>query len=183
MTGILTKRLLCLTAAMLLMISLLLAVFPVSSHAYFTSYTPSYGGWTLYDRTEIEIHEQVKNMEKSVSVENTGDVPCWVRTLLVAPVGYTLSVSGSDWVERGGFWYYTQPLPVGASTPAPDSGSSLKVGITVPDVGRDELQREFNVVVLSECVPVTYNENGKPDPATWDQVDWNMKENGSEEAG
>lgn len=176
MTGILTKRKLCLFLTAFLALSLLCAAVSSPAQAYFTSYTPAFGGRTVYDRTEIDINEKVENMVKTVSVENTGEVDCWVRVLLVYPEGCSVNVSGTDWQQKAdGFWYYKNPVPVGASTPS-DSGNALKVGISVSGSARQELQKEFNVVVISECVPVTYAVDGSLSPSSWDQVDWAMKE-------
>ncbi|MDO5445343.1 MAG: hypothetical protein Q4F31_06975 [Eubacteriales bacterium] len=137
------------------------------AHSYFTTYTTADGGHTVFAKSQIEIHEGVKNLSKSIQLENTGRHECWARVLVVYPEGYKVTKSsGTDWSEAAdgsGYWYYNKILPAGATTPV-----ALTVEIEVPDTVSDEdLQKQFNVVVIEECVPVLYNEDGTPKPADW----------------
>ena len=83
---------------------------------------------------EIEIKEEFDgNVKREVGVKNTGKTKVYVRVMLVetwrnsddqvvakpegAVVEYDFGSSG-DWAEGpGGYYYYTKPLAVGATTP------------------------------------------------------------------
>lgn len=82
---------------------------------------------------KIEIKEEFDGREKrDVGVKNTGETEVYVRVMLVEtwrnsddqvvakPEGAVVSYerSNDDWVTGpGGYYYYTKPLAVGATTP------------------------------------------------------------------
>lgn len=159
-------------ASLALLALLLLVLSSVSAvQAYFTTYTEVSGRRTVHARTELDIVEDVSGLTKSITLKNTGKYECWARALVLYPDGYTLRISdeaAAYWEARpaeNGTWYvYKDVLPAGGTTAAP-----LVVGIEVPgNVPYEELKKEFNVVVISECVPVLYNENGSARIADWD---------------
>ena len=74
--------------------------------------------------------------------------------------------SGSWSLGENDFWYYSGILAPGETTGA------LDAKIEVPgDYDKDS----FNVVVIQECTPVLYDENGSP------YADWSMKYSDYEE--
>ena len=156
------------SVALAILALLLLAVSSAGIvHAYFTTYTTADGSHTVFAWSEVEIHEQVSNLSKSIQLQNTGKHECWARVLVLYPEGYSITkTSGNGWSEAAdgsGYWYYNSILPAGATTPV-----ALTVEIQVPGkVSEEDLQKEFNVVVIEECVPVLYNEDGTPKPADW----------------
>ena len=50
-----------------------------TSLAYFTTYETAKGSHELALSTQTTLHEEIKGMEKHVSVENTGGIDCYVR--------------------------------------------------------------------------------------------------------
>lgn len=146
-----------------------------SSLAYFTTYVSSGGGGTVSLGTSTEIHEEVSDMTKHVTIENTSENDCWVRVKVFAGAAITYTPSGMRWREDAdGYWYYTEILP-GKEPDTPDDEpglmtEALDVKITVPE-GFDG--DDFNVVVVHECVPVFYDNNGEP------YADWNVGKGGA----
>ena len=70
------------------------------------------------------------------------------------------------------YWYYSEIVPAGGKT------SVLNAKINVPA----DFEDDFNVVVIQECTPVQFDENGKA-YADWTQkIDTTSDFNG-EEAG
>ena len=65
------------------------------------------------------------------SVQNTGDIPAYIR-IAVIPDNSSgdnltqgmLTVSGTDWVQRGNYYIYTQPVLPGATVNFTVGGSS-----------------------------------------------------------
>ncbi len=131
--------------------------------AYFTTYATAKGGVPITLGAKTRVKEEFKNWEKTIQIENTGDTDCYVRVKIIAASQFQIAASGNNWVDAGdGYWYYSEVLPVGLTTE-----DSLKASITVAK----EVKTSFNVVVVQECVPVSYDENGNPTGAI--QADWN----------
>lgn len=38
------------------------------------------------------------------------------------------------------------------------------------EIDKKDAKDDFNVIIVQECTPVPYDENG--DPMTWEKVDW-----------
>lgn len=69
-------------------------------------------------------------------------------------------ISGEGWtLGEDGYYYYKDMIPAGGST-----ANELLVKIDNMDSKED-----FNVVVIQECAPVLYDENGNP-YANWDMI-------------
>ena len=137
--------------------------------AYFTTYVSAGGSQTVHLGSQTEIHEEVSNMTKHISITNVSqNNACFVRVKVFHSGQFTVtyedrSESGTGWTysEADGYWYYGQPLPAGASTEILDA----KIGDLPEDFDRDS----FNVVVIQECTPVLYDEAGNPE-ADWSTV-------------
>lgn len=136
-----------------------------SSMAFFTTYVSAGGSHPVTLGTQTEIHEDVSEMTKHIVIRNTsGTNDCYVRVKVFYAEPFDISytdVDGGKW-SRGedDFWYYNGILGPGEVT------SVLDAKIGVPEnFDKDS----FNVVVIQECTPVLYDENGKP------YADWNMK--------
>ena len=133
--------------------------------AYFTTYVSAGGSQVVHMGSRTEIHEDVVNMTKRVSITNTSQTSdCFVRVKVFCssqlPVSYE-NESGL-WSEgEKGYWYYGPILPAGASTEI----LNVKIGDLPADYDRDS----FNVVVIQECTPVVYDEEGNS-TADWNQV-------------
>lgn len=146
----------------LLSLSLIVLCSVQSAYAYFTTYTSARGEASLHLGYDTTIVEELDNMTKHISVRSEeGSIPVYVRVRYFAPAGYTVTPSsvGNQWIQNGDYWYYSNILLAGEST------SNLDLLINVPN---DQLQ-DFNVIVVSESVPVTYDATGNPEPANWNQ--------------
>ena len=133
---------------------------------YFTTYTQVRGGLPIYLGHETEIHEEVSDMTKHLTIENQEDSSVvFVRARGFSdsahPLTYTCEVEG-DWKEgNDGFWYYQKPLAPGETT------STLHVKIDLP-AGEPEEGDNFNVVVVYESTLALYDAQGNP------YADWSM---------
>lgn len=126
--------------------------------AYFTTYVEAEGGYPITLGNETTIEEKVENMEKHIVLTNTGESDCFVRVKVFAGSQITLTMSGSSWNQgEDGYWYYSDIVPVSGNT------EELLAKIAVPE----EYKESFNVVVVQECTPVLYEEDGTP------YADWN----------
>lgn len=147
-----------LTAALVLIAGMTMQ----SAMAYFTTYVSAKGGHVINMGAETIIEEEVSEMTKHISVQNTSaENDCYVRVKVFCGSQFSVDVSSSSglWEQRGndGYWYYTRIVPAGAKT------EILDAKINVPEGLKDS----FNVAVVQECTPVVYDEAGN---AT---ADWN----------
>ena len=130
--------------------------------AYFTTYANAKGGYTLELETHTELHEEFKDMQKTITVENTGETDCYVRVKIIAPtyVEFPITITqGAGWTKSGDYYYYDSYLAPGETTK-----SSVVAAIgNIPE----KIDYTWNVVVASECCQVIYAEDGvTPLPAT-----------------
>lgn len=149
-----------------------------SSMAYFTTYVSAEGGHVVNMGTRTEIEEDVSEMTKHITLLNTSDRgDCFVRVKVFYGAGVTVSyvdVEGNgDWYDGGdGYWYYRPVLPVGQRTSqldvAIDTTGLVKPGED-PVTATEFIKDKFNVVVVQECTPVLYRENGET-YANWDTI-------------
>ena len=132
--------------------------------AYFTTYVAAGGSQVVRLGSSTEIHEDVSQMTKHISIENaSAENDCFVRVKVF--YGGDLEVVYSDtennWYEgEAGYWYYRPILPAAQTT------TGLDVKINVPE-GYD--RDSFNVVVIQECTPVVFDGTGNP-TADWSTV-------------
>lgn len=135
-----------------------------SSMAYFTTYVSAGGSRPVSLGAQTEIHEDVSDMTKHITISNTSEVnDCFVRVKAfyaeTFDVSYTDVEGKGDWKQgEDNYWYYSKVLKPGEET------SMLDAHITVPE-GFDA--DSFNVVVIQECIPAVYDDEGNPD---WDQM-------------
>ena len=139
--------------------------------AYFTTYVTAEGGKELQlGFTATEPEEKIVNGAKEITIKNTGENDCYVRVKVFAGSKYTLTLGESDsrWkAGADGYYYWTEILPAG------ESGITgiLKINIGCEDAEADS----FNVIVVQECTPVPYDEEGGQ--LSWDKVDWSRESN------
>ena len=159
------KKSLILTAAAVCS-SLILAGSIVPAFAYFSTAERAYGGYTIHLDDYTEYWEDYDNWVKHVKIKNSdkpkGSESVYVRVKAFSgsqvPLNYT---AGPDWVPAAdGYYYYTNPLAPGEET------TQIDVHIDGFPKGIDP--QSFNVVVVYECAPVRYNEDGTA-YADWDQ--------------
>ena len=128
----------------------------------FTTYSTAGGGVKMnMGFTETVPKEDVDENGKHITIENTGNYDCFVRVTAFAPVKLTYNAPDGGWTDRGdGYWYYDEVLPAKAKTT-----KELNIKYTFPT--GDDKPEEFNIVVIQECTPVLYDEDGNP------YADWN----------
>ena len=133
-----------------------------SAMAYFTTSTTAGGGVTMnMGFTETIPNETVDKDGKHVTIKNTGDYDCFVRVKAFAPMELTYTADPDKWeAKNDGYWHYKEVLPAKKST-----STELNISYKFPE-GKDKPE-EFNIVVIQECTPVLYDENGNP------YADWN----------
>lgn len=158
------RRTFWLTAAALVLLG------SVSVHqamAYFTTYVTAKGGYPVTLGSSTSIEEKVEDMTKHIVLSNTGESECYVRVKIFSGSQIDMSCSTSTddggnpyWSlnEADGYWYYKNILPVGGKT------EELLAAITIPE----EFKDSFDVIVVQECTPVSYQEDGTP-YADWEK--------------
>lgn len=133
-----------------------------SAMAYFTTYAEAEGSQTLsLGMTTTIPDEEVSNWTKHIRVQNTGDYSCYVRVKVFAGSQLEGRLSFSDesgkWTPGADeYYYYSDIVAPGAS--------SDEMKIKIDSTGLDQ---DFNIIVVQECTPVLYDENGNP------YADWN----------
>lgn len=155
------KKNLCLAAAAL---ALTAGLSVGGTMAYFTTYTTASGGAAIsLGGTETVPSEEVSNWTKHVTVQNTGDVDCYVRVRAISGEKYQDGLSYEDdngkWTPgEDGYYYYSDVVPAG--------GSAEELRIHIDNMDSEE---SFNVIVVQESTPVLYDENDQP-YADWNRV-------------
>lgn len=138
--------------------------------SYFTDTTTVEGTLPLSVQPTTHIIEENDPGTKTIRIQNTSQVtPVWVRVRVYAPAKLGANASGEKWSGVITDWYdYGEPVPAGAET------EPLKVTFALPG-GYDAVKNvdgaqtgdEVNVVVLYQSLPVSYDAEGNPVPANW----------------
>ena len=164
------KKLRLYTVLLLCAVICLASVSVGRTYAYFTTYTQAMGGFTVTARdTRTVPNETPGDMSKTISIENVGEVECWARMKLFCGDSFEFQFSfaeDSGW-EQGsdGCWYYGRILQPG------EKSQEITAKVVFPaGTNKEDVQSEFNVVVITESIPVTYHENGTP--VSWSEADW-----------
>jgi hypothetical protein len=156
-----SKKVTLLAAAALVLV---LGVSVGTAMAYFTTYATAKGGVPITLGAQTSIHEEYGDWTKTISVENTGDVPVFVRAKVLAGSRIDVTITGTNWsLGKDGYWYYSEALPVGGTT------ANLVASIEK----NADVTSSFNVAVVQECTPVMYDADGNA--VTAENADWNMK--------
>ena len=151
-----TLKTICLAAAALIMVA---TVAIGSAMAYFTTYVTAKGGYVVeLGFTKTEIEEVVEYGKKVITLTNTGDFDCYVRLKALTGDAYKDSLVYSEPDNAGkwtpgadGFYYYSEIVAPAGTT------SELVVRFAFPE---GEEPTDFNVIIIQECTPVLYDENG-----------------------
>lgn len=135
--------------------------------AYFSDKTTAFGERPITLGYSTEINEDMSDLDKSISVVNTGQTEVMVRVQLFYSNanGVTVTVAGADgWTEDtdadsgAHVWHYDRVLAPGTSTPV------LKATVKAD---LDQLPANFDVVVVSQSSPVAYDSNGNAYGYDW----------------
>ena len=105
---------------------------------------------------------------KHVTIQNTGDVDCFVRVRAFAGEKYQDGLTYADdngkWSPgEDGYYYYSDVVPAGGEA------EELRIGVNNMDS-----EESFNVIVVQESTPALYDEQGNP------YADWNRVMDSSE---
>ena len=138
-----------------------------SAMAYFTTYAMAKGSEAVVLKFgDTEIDEDVVAGQKQIVLKNTGDGACYVRLKALTGDKYKDSLVYSEpdnagkWTPGADGYYYFSDIvvPKGTST-------ELEVKFAFP---AEEEPTDFNVIIIQECTPVLYDENGNP------YADWSV---------
>lgn len=145
-------RTFCLGAAAMLLVGSLSIP---EAMAYFTTYVRAEGGYEITLGSRTDIHEDVSDMTKEITIENTGKSECYARVRVFCGSRIEIAYEAEEgWSQQGdGYWYYDTILPAGGVSTA------LHAKIKLPS---EDYKDSFNVIVVQECTPVLYKEDGTP---------------------
>ena len=153
------KKIICLVAVACV---LLVGIFVKDAMAYFTTYVLTEGREVLnLGFTQTKIEEEIEDGKKIVVIRNTGTADCYVRVRAVVAEQYKGALSdaepdGADnWTaKKGDFYEYKSVLKAGEAT------TPLYINISTITTKPGQDAADFNVIVIQECTPVLYDENG-----------------------
>lgn len=156
----------------LLALVLVLGLSVGNAWSYFTDSTWAEGSVSLKKPTTT-ITEIVENKQKKLTITNNREsVPVWVRARAFVPAAFVdedSNTSGNGW-SAGGLeeWHeYSEPLAPGASTDELIVTFSFPEPYSETNTGGVREGDEYNIVVIYECLPVSYDADGNPLPAQW----------------
>lgn len=157
------KQIIGLTALFALILS---ASIP-STIAYFTTYASASGGVEISLQAETEIIEQLPEpYSKHVQVQlDQGSQPVYVRVRAFSGSAYPIEArpSSTNWKQNGQYWEYMVPLFL-------EEGHNITDEIIFEIDPKEDETQNFNIVVVSESIPVEFDENGNPLPADWNKT-------------
>ena len=159
-----SKMIICLAAVAG---TLLAGSFVKEAMAYFTTYVLTEGQESLtLGFTGTEIKETIKDGTKVVEITNKGTADCYVRVKAIVAEKYKGSISDAEpktesgdvvdnWTEKtGDFYEYKLVLKAGETT------TPLHINISTLETEPGQETKDFNVIIIQECTPVLYDENG-----------------------
>ena len=138
--------------------------------AYFTDSSTAEGSVPITVQPTTTITEENGPGTKTIRIRNTGEnVPAYVRVRVYAASDLRADASGNGWAGSIGSWFeYAEPLAVGAETESLVVSFELKHAYNEAE-GTEGARDgdETNIIAVFECIPVTYDEDGNPLPASW----------------
>ena len=151
----------------LLAVIMVLSVSIGPALAYFSTYTVAEGKKPIKVVPDTTIDEDVANeTQKSVTVTNAGNAPCFVRAKAFAPASVTLGTAGGNgWSAQNGegFWVYGEVLMPGEST------GKLVIPISGIPAAANEGD-SLNIAVVYESTTAIWNDStGEYDIGRWGQ--------------
>ncbi len=157
------KQLLLVLSALVLCLSVSVGM----TLAYFTDWTAASGEGKVADmKPDTELKEEIQNLDKVITVENTGTAEAFIRVKVFYPNPELNNMevtfeSDEGWEEKDdGYWFYTKVLAGGETT------SELKVNVTA-HVKADGGTPDFQIIVVHENTPAVYDESGNAQPRDW----------------
>lgn len=126
--------------------------------AYFSDQDKANGEKDIRLGWETVLHEDVKDNNKHITIENKGDTDAIVRVRVFA-ADFAKVDAGDGWKMENGWYYYDKILKAGKTT------SEIFV-----EVKADESeQADFNIIVVHESSRTVYEDNNTLKiPDGWD---------------
>ena len=138
--------------------------------SYFTESATVEGSVTLRVEPSTTLSEENGPGTKTIRIRNTGQLtPVWVRARVFAAKELGANAEGANWSGQIEDWYqFGTPVEAGAQTDPLNVKFTLKRGYDAVD-NQDGANDgdEQNIVVVYECVPVSYDADGNALPANW----------------
>lgn len=153
------KRVLAMSAAAL---GLLTALTVEGTLAYFTASVSAEGSQVVNLGAETTITEEPGEMSKDIIITNAStENDCYVRVRAFAPDFITITYVDKEgnWSDRNDDYYYYDPILPASKEGKPSTTTVLSVKFEIPD-GLENDRESFNLVVIQECTPVRYREDG-----------------------
>lgn len=151
-----TRKRILLFAVTLIMV--LAAMSVPASLAYFSDQSKASGDKDVKLGWETVLHEDVKDNNKHITIENKGDTNVIVRVAVFAADFATVD-PGDDWQLKDGWYYYKKILKAGERTPE----------LFVEVKAEESSQADFNIIVVHESSRVVYSDNNTLKvPDGWD---------------
>lgn len=129
--------------------------------AYFTDYEAAKGGAVLQLTGQTEIEEEIKENEKIVKINNTGETDMVVRILVFSNEKFTtVNDDGTNWIKGSdGNYYYGKVLKAGQST------TELTITVKGRSTPKDPI--DYDITVVHESERVLYDGNKVAIPEGW----------------
>lgn len=144
-----------------------------STGAYFTTYAEAGGGMRIDLGAETELRERFSVWTKHISVvSKENSEPVFVRVKAFCGSAYQLvyNDASSKWsLGDDGYYYYQDILYGGTATEELSVKIQAERDGILSNLPADADPADFNVIVVYECTPVHYRENGEP------YADWAVK--------
>lgn len=136
---------------------LLIASFSVNSTlAYFSSHSDAEGGKTVVLSHSTEIVEKIDNLNKFITVKNTGKSTIFVRVAVFYSTSENVTITLEDgWTDgKDGYYYYAYPLDPGQTT-----STGINAAVSFKDKDKDH---DFQVVAVCENTQYVYYGGNEP---------------------
>lgn len=138
--------------------------------SYFTDTTTAEGSVTLSIEPTTTITEENGPGTKTIRIKNAEEsVPVWVRARVYAAAELGASAEGENWSGAITDWFqYGKPVDPDATTEPLNISFTLKRGYDATENPEGAMDGdEQNIVVIYECMPVSFDADGNALSASW----------------
>ena len=139
--------------------------------AYFTTFASAKGGVSIDIGPTTRVKEKFKDWKKTIQIENTGKVDCFVRCKVIAASQFTITASGNNWsLSDDGYWYYSK---------VKDLGDTNYLGHKNFTVLKPEQEEDFEMNCDAGDIRVGFETERMPNEITIVGIQVSSKLNGS----
>ena len=146
------KKILAAGAAMLLTAGLMAA----PAMAFFIDTDIASGTVPISVKPTTEITEEPDGLNKIVTVTNESEIPVYVRLRVAASDNIGTAIESDGWSESGDYYYYAEPVAVGASV-------TVKIDVTAPE----DYAGDFDILVANESTGYLFEGANTADYEGW----------------